>query len=411
MSAGGIPAQDVPDRRGVFTPELLDRCISCGFCLPACPTYELTGVETSSPRGRINLMRALETGALVDDDPTVRDEASFCLGCRACEPVCPAGVQYGALLEEWRDHLWNGRRRPWKVRPLMWAVDSPRRVRAIGSVRRHAGRGREAPGPANLMLGCFERVLYPRVSRDARELAPELAAPADQGCCGALHAHNGELERGNELAKELGEALPGTIVTTAGGCAAHLASVLGRERVKELSQWLLEHERTPAEPSLQRGEARALGQAPAETDDLGAPQAEPPRDPGELPRPAAPARNGAAAGEPADGRPRIGLQDSCHLRNALGVWREPRELIARVGEYVELPSAAACCGAAGSYAIVRPEDSARVLDRHLDEIADADLDMIAVVNPGCYRQLQQGVKRRRLRTRVIHLAELLAGER
>jgi glycolate oxidase iron-sulfur subunit len=213
----------------------------------------------------------------------------------------------------------------------------------------------------NLMLGCFERVLYPRVSRAARELVPECSAPAAQGCCGALHAHNGALERGNEMAEELGEALPGTIVTTAGGCAAHLASVLGPERVKELSQWLVEHERLPAEP--------------------------------------------------AEGRLRIGLQDSCHLRNALGVWREPRELIARVGEYVELPSAAACCGAAGSYAIVRPEDSARVLDRHLDEIADADLDMIAVVNPGCYRQLQQGVKRRRLRTRVIHIAELLGGER
>ena len=379
MSTADLAPENVPERRGVFTPELLDRCISCGFCLPACPTYELTGVETSSPRGRINLMRALETGVLADDDPTVRDESSFCLGCRACEPVCPAGVQYGALLEEWRDHLWNGRRRPWKVRPLMWAVDSSRRVRAMGIARRHAGRGRDAPGPVNLMLGCFERVLYPRVSRAARELAPELVAPADQGCCGALHAHNGALERGNELAEELGEALPGTIVTTAGGCAAHLASVLGRERVKELSQWLVERERpraaTPAEPSLDRAEARALGQAPA------------------------------------DGRPRLGLQDSCHLRNALGVWREPRELIASVGEYVELPSAAACCGAAGSYAIVRPEDSARVLDRHLDEIADADLDMIAVVNPGCYRQLQQGVKRRRLRTRVLHLAELLGGDR
>ena len=95
----------------------------------------------------------------------------------------------------------------------------------------------------------------------------------------------------------------------------------------------------------------------------------------------------------------------------MGVWREPRELIATVGEYVELPSAAACCGAAGSYAIVRPKDSARVLDRHLDEIAEADLDVIAVVNAGCYRQLQQGVKRRGLRTRVVHLAELLAGQK
>jgi len=138
-------------------------------------------------------------------------------------------------------------------------------------------------------------------------------------------------------------------VATSGGCAAHLASVLGTERVKEFSQWLL-------------------------------------------------ARGGAAAGKPAGGRLRIGLQDSCHLRNGLGVWREPRELIARVGEYVELPSAAACCGAAGSYAVVRPKDSARVLDPHLDEIADADLDVIAVVNAGCYRQLEQGVKRRGLRT-------------
>ena len=107
-------------------------------------------------------------------------------------------------------------------------------------------------------------------------------------------------------------------------------------------------------------------------------------------------------------RLRIGLQDSCHLRNGMGVWREPRELLARIGEYVELPSAAACCGAAGSYSVLRPKDSASVLDPHLDEIDAADLDVIAVVNAGCYRQLEQGIKRRKLRTRVVHIAELLA---
>ena len=351
-------APDSPDRRrGIFTEELLDRCISCGFCLPACPTYGLTQVETSSPRGRINLMRAIETGVLAEDDPTVVAESSFCLGCRACEPVCPAGVQYGALLEEWRDRLWRGRRRPLKLRALLWAVSRRWRVRLMGLPRRHArGGGSE---DASLMLGCFERALYPRVSRAARQLAPELRVPAGQGCCGALHAHNGELERGRELARELGEALPGTIVTTSGGCAAHLGSVLGPERVKELSQWLA-------------------------------------------------AREEGAADHAARGHLRIGLQDSCHLRNGLGVFREPRALIARVGEYVELPSAGACCGAAGTYAILRPEDSARVLDRHLDEIAAADLDALVVVNPGCYRQLAQGVKRRGLRTRVVHLAELAA---
>jgi glycolate oxidase iron-sulfur subunit len=362
-------------RRGIFTQDLLDRCISCGFCLPACPTYDLTRVETSSPRGRINLMRAIETGALEPDDPTVVEESSFCLGCRACEPVCPAGVQYGALLEEWRDHVWTKRRRPLKLRAMLWAVNRRVRVQLMGLARRHARGGRSDGARASLMLGCFERALYPKVSRAAHRLAPELGAPGRQGCCGALHAHNGELERGRELARELGETLPGTIVTTSGGCSAHLVSVLGRERVRELSEWLVERDAAGSGDRAASADTAATGDRVAADD-----------------RP----------------RPRIGLQDSCHLRNGLGVWREPRELIARVGEYVELPSAGACCGAAGTYATLRPDDSARVLARHLDEIAAADLDALIVVNPGCYRQLEQGIKGRGLRTRVLHIAELCA---
>ncbi len=343
-------------------------------------------------------MRAIESGALAEDDPTVLEESSFCLGCRACEPVCPAGVQYGALLEEWRDRLWKGRRRAWPLRPLLWAVNGTLRVRALGMLRRHARTRRGDGTEAYLMLGCFERALYPHVSRSARDLAPQLRAPPGQGCCGALHAHNGERGRGEELGRKLGEALPGTIVTTSGGCAAHLASVLGPERVRELSQWLAQSS-TATEPTKARGEARAL--ASSSGSDSGE---QAPREPGEVGSDREPRVRSVGKQ-----RPRIGLQDSCHLRNGLGVWREPRELLARIGgEYVELPSAAACCGAAGTYAILRPDDSARVLDRHLDEIADADLDVIAVVNPGCYRQLEQGVKRRGLRTRVIHLAELLA---
>ncbi|MZE78809.1 4Fe-4S dicluster domain-containing protein, partial [Streptomyces sp. SID5475] len=122
----------------MFDKNLLDRCISCGFCLPACPTYALTGEETSSPRGRITLMRALETGQLPPDDPTLAEESSFCLGCRACETVCPAGVEYGSLLEQWRDHQWSGRDRPWIARLLMLLVSRPALLRLQGLVRRHA---------------------------------------------------------------------------------------------------------------------------------------------------------------------------------------------------------------------------------------------------------------------------------
>jgi glycolate oxidase iron-sulfur subunit len=371
-AAGGTPvpaAAAGTGSRGIFPAELLDRCISCGFCLPACPTYALSKDEKSSPRGRITLMRALEAGGLEADDPTLREEASFCLGCRACEPVCPAGVQYGELLEHWRSHQWQGRRTPPLVRVLTTLVVRDVLVRRLGTFRRHARTAGAAGQGPHLMLGCFERGLFPGVSRAARRLRPELDAPADQGCCGALHAHNGDLELGRDMARRLGQRLPGTIVTTAGGCAAHLAAVLGRDRVQEFSEYVVAHDGgTGPQPSF--GELRVGGR-----------------------------------------RARVALQDSCHLRNGMGVWQQPRALIAAVAEHVELPGAAQCCGAAGTYSLLRPKDSRRVLDPKLDQIEAAGVDYVVAVNPGCLRQLQTGLRRRRSGVRALHLVELLDAAR
>ncbi|MER7475964.1 4Fe-4S dicluster domain-containing protein, partial [Micromonospora sp. NPDC000018] len=130
----------------VFNPEQLSRCISCGFCLPACPTYAMTGDEASSPRGRITLMRALQDGTLPPDDDTLAEQSSFCLGCRACEPVCPAGVEYGSLLEQWRVHQWRGPRRPLVARALMLLVEQRWVLRLLGLVR-GAARGPAATPP------------------------------------------------------------------------------------------------------------------------------------------------------------------------------------------------------------------------------------------------------------------------
>jgi len=210
------------------------------------------------------------------------------------------------------------------------------------------------------MLGCFERALYPRVSRAALRLLPDLAVPADQGCCGALHAHNGESAQGKQMARRLGDQLPGVIVTTAGGCAAHLVSVLGRDRVHELSDSLV---RTGTSPV---GEVLVGGR-----------------------------------------RARAALQDSCHLRNGLRVFAEPRELIAGVAEFIPLPGDDSCCGAAGTYSLLRPRDSRRILDAKLDAVEAADVDYLVVVNPGCQRQLETGLRRRRSPVRVVHIAELL----
>jgi glycolate oxidase iron-sulfur subunit len=343
--------------REKFSQDKLDRCISCGYCLPACPTYKLTGNEESSPRGRITLMRAVQNDKLPALD--LLKESSFCLGCRACEPVCPAGVEYGVLLEEMREITWQGKNRPLIIRGLFFIVDTKIGMWALGLLSPFAKR-REANKDLHLMYGCFERRLFPAVSRAVAKLAPEVSCSSDQGCCGALHAHNGELEKGKEMAKALGEKLPGTILTTAGGCAAHLASVIGNERVQEFSQWWVKRE-IDLKPIEKSGR-----------------------------------------------KIRVGLQDSCHLRNGMGVFAQPRKILAQLGDYVEIPGAADCCGAAGSYALLQKQNSRMVVSQKVADIKALNLDYIATVNPGCTRQLVTELRRARVKTKVIHLAQLVA---
>jgi glycolate oxidase iron-sulfur subunit len=340
-----------------FTQDKLDRCISCGYCLPACPTYQLTGAEESSPRGRITLMRAVQSGKLEPEN--LLAESGFCLGCRACEPVCPAGVEYGVLLEEAREILWQGKNRPLIIRGLFLIVGNKLGIKLLGLFSPTA-KNRKADADLHLMLGCFERRLYPDVSKAAAKLAPEVSVCKEQGCCGALHAHNGELEKGKEMARQLGEQLPGTIITTAGGCAAHLSSVLGRDRVKEFSEFWSEKQSSVAKIK----------------------------------------KNGRTI--------RVGLQDSCHLRNGMGVSEQPREILKQLGDYVEIPNAGGCCGAAGSYSLLQKRNSRKVVSQKVKDIAALNLDYVATVNPGCTRQLVTELRRAKVKTKVIHLAELVA---
>ena len=356
----------------VFDPQLLSACISCGFCLPACPTYALNPVEKSSPRGRITLMRALQEGRLDSDDPTLQEQASECLGCRACETVCPAGVQYGKLIEQWRDHQWRGRHVPPIAAALRSGMHLGPALGLGGRVRRAARpTGPAQPGRPHLMLGCVEQTLFPRVSAAALRLVPEADVPAGQGCCGALHAHNGSTAGGERFAHALAETMRvpegDVILTTAGGCAAHIAQELGREAVVEISDYL--HRKW--------------------TDD---PTSMPPLRPLLV-----------------DGRrARVGLQDSCHLRNALGVTQAPRALIKLVADYVELPSAGSCCGAAGSYSLLQPARSKRLLREKVSRAVDAQLDYLVVVNPGCQMQLAGGMRSGRTGIPVVHIVELLS---
>ena len=334
----------------IFTQSKLDRCISCGYCLPHCPTYKLTKEEESSPRGRITLMRAVQENQLPIS--TLESESKFCLGCRACEPVCPAGVEYGVLLEEARGAIWHGSKRPFMVKALFFALN-------FLKLKNLFTRDKKTDENKYLMLGCFEQLVAPQAVKDLKKLAPELQIKNSQGCCGALHAHNGELAKGKEMAKSLGEELPGTIVTTSAGCAAHLSSVIGKDRVLEFSQYF------GVEGELKKIKI-----------------------------------NGKIA--------RIGFQDSCHGRNGLDIWRQPREILKSLGDYVEIPGASDCCGAAGTYSLINKKNSRAVLAPKIDELRKLDLDFLVTINPGCTRQLKSELKRAKVKTEVLHLASLVA---
>ena len=162
------------------------------------------------------------------------------------------------------------------------------------------------------------------------------------------------------MAEKLGQDLNGTILTTAGGCAAHLTSVLGRARVREFSEWWA---------------SKSMELQPIEKDGVSL---------------------------------RVGFQDSCHLRNGLGIFEEPRTILKQISDYHEIPNASGCCGAAGSYSILQKTNSRKVLAPKIDAIRDLNLDYIATVNPGCTRQLAKELKRARIKTKVVHISELVS---
>jgi glycolate oxidase iron-sulfur subunit len=410
------------ERAGAFDPEIYRRsldCVHCGLCLTSCPTYLETGRETSSPRGRIYLMRGVAEGRIELAD-TVVEEAYLCLGCRACESACPAGVGYGAMLELARADITRGGKRRGagarierlllrhvvarqrRLRGLVAALGLAQRLRLDELVRRITPPGlrrlvdmapvvppasERLPLPAltsargqrrgrvAFFTGCImSEVFAPVHHASVRVLAAngfEVVVPAAQGCCGALHAHAGDLEFARGLARNNVDAFDpddvDAIVVNSAGCGAAL---------RELPHWIGER---------------------------GAPLSAKVRDITEV-------LDEAGLRRPA-GRidARVCYDDPCHLVHGQKVEAPPRRLLAQIEGLHLVPhaDASACCGAAGTYNLTHPEMSARVLARKIDALAAADPDVIATGNPGCMMQLRQGVAQRGLHAEVVHPIELL----
>ena len=405
-------------------------CIHCGLCLEACPTYVVTGNENDGPRGRIYLMRGVAEGRLENTSSAFRTHIDRCLGCRACEQACPAGVQYGQLLEATREELLLAQpKTDWTNKLLRFALRhvwlSPTRLRLFfGATRlfRNLGLSRimlksgmarlispraefgmallessrpifktrtdtpvktdQASETVLLFKGCVGEGLFARVNRATTRVLQtngyDVSAPENQVCCGALHAHAGDLDGARELARKnlaAFEKSDAPIITNAGGCGAMLTTYVH----------LLEHDEKFA------GRAREFS---ARVRDVSQQLA---------------TREMRSGESPVDSEQHVACDLSCHLLYgqragdaSLKMMRGIRGL-----NFAELNGAERCCGAAGIYNMLQPEMSSRVLAEKLDAVDAAEADIVVTGNAGCQMQIGAGATLAEMGVQVCHPIELV----
>ena len=431
--------------------EELLTCVHCGFCLPACPTYTRLGDENDSPRGRLHLMRAVAEGRLDPADPAFRLHLDRCLGCRACETVCPSGVRYGALLEVARDEAARAGGVRWHVRAMLALFARPaatrvamavaRAVRGTGlpalmtrllpswrwmarlrlassmlaasapwpglrGASRHLkksakgtiappGRGqvserarsggtaRLANPPSDrvtLFLGCVQQGLFGHVNEaTARVLAVNGLRARDvpgQVCCGALHAHGGDLETARALARvnidAFATAETELVIANAAGCGAIM---------REYGQ-LLEHDSAYAERAAAfASSVRDLSEVLAE--------------------------RGPCQGAPLSLT--ITTDAPCHLLHAQGVAEAPATVLDAVPglRVVALRGTEECCGGAGIYGVTHPDLGGQIGADKVAAVLATGADAVVTPNPGCVMQIGAGLGMERARARALQPVEVL----
>lgn len=393
-------------------------CIHCGLCLGSCPTYLETGNENDSPRGRIYLMRAVQDGRTPLSDTTVH-HIDNCLGCRACEAACPSGVRYGELLEATRNHIEQHHHRslfqnflrrvliervfPNPLRTKL-ALLPARLIKRAGAEHLLPKFARDAltlipdemsegnlaelspaigeqRGRVGFIRGCVMNVMFGNTNENSIHLLNragyDVVTPRDQGCCGALHAHGGNLAAAREAARAnldafAREPLDGIIINAA-GCGSTL---------KEYGHLLADDPRAAAFSAKVKDLSEFLVAAGFHHSAFSAP---------------------ASAF-------RVAFHDACHLAHAQRITQPPRLLVKAIAgaNYVEMPESDVCCGSAGSYNLTEPEMAERLQRRKIENILKTGATCIVTTNPGCLLQMRAGLDRAGAsHIETLHIADFL----
>jgi len=435
-----VPAPSPASHLKKLDYSILQQCMHCGMCLPTCPTYQETGRERNSPRGRIALMRAIADEELKVSQ-AFADEMYYCLGCLACVTACPAGVDYPHLFEAARadveesDLPTSGQRKFWRWLSVKTIFMSPRLLHGVGRLLwlyQRSGAcwlvrklhltallpkklaelepttptvktkfsqqlidsweypvGDNPKNRVGMLTGCVQDLVFPDVNRDTVDVLLQngcaVFTPRQQSCCGSLHAHNGELELARELARRQLDTFDLTnldaIISNAGGCGSHLKGY----------GHLLADDPTYAERAREWDRKLFDIHEWLIHIDFRSPQ-----PPSQVPGP--------------ESQVPITYHDSCHLCHGQKVVGQPREILRRIPglQLKELPEASWCCGSAGIYNITQPEQAGKLQRRKMDHIASTGCREVATANPGCHLQLENGFKITGRDGRVHHPVSLLA---
>ena len=404
---------------------LIGDCVHCGFCLPTCPTYVLWGEEMDSPRGRIDLMKQGLEGEPMSDSMVSHWDA--CLGCMACVTACPSGVQYDRLIEQTRAQVERRHERSRSDKALRGLIFSlfphPRRLRLVrgplrllqatgldramrrtGLLERMAPQlaameslaprlGRPEPLPernpatgerravVGMLTGCVQGAFFPGVnSATVRVLQAEgcdVVVPAQQGCCGALSAHNGREEEAQGYARRLVDTFEAAgvdwVVVNAAGCGSTM---------KEYAELLADDPAYAARARVFAEQVRDVAEILAELGPVA------PRHPLEL---------------------TVAYHDACHLAHAQGIRAQPRSLLTAIPglELREISEPELCCGSAGIYNILNPEPARELGDRKAANIVATGAQVLVTANPGCLMQVTSAIERSGHPMGMAHTVEIL----
>ncbi|GAB2745220.1 heterodisulfide reductase-related iron-sulfur binding cluster [Salinifilum aidingensis] len=405
--------------------ELINDCVHCGFCLPACPTYELWGEEMDSPRGRIDLMDLGLQGEPLTG--TMVGHFDNCLGCMACVSACPSGVRYGELITDTRAQVERNHTRSRWERLLRGAIFAlfpyPRRLRALRAplalyqrsrigpllrrtalwrrlpaslrtmesltppVRRAEKLGKRLPArgrrraTVGMITGCVQSAFFPDVNAaTARVLAAEgcdVVIPPSQGCCGALSEHSGRAEEAVGFARRLLDLFERSevdyVVINSAGCGSTL---------KEYPRLLREDPEYREKAERFSARVRDVSELLAELEPRAA------RHPLELD---------------------VAYHDACHLAHGQGIRSAPRELLAGIPglRLREINRGELCCGSAGVYNLLQPEAAGELGDRKAQNVLDTGAHLLVSANPGCSMQIRTALQRRDEELPMAHTVQLL----